>query len=157
MTRARRDLLMGLLLLAFAVAFYVLTYHFRGQEILDQARDVGPTFLPRILLVALGVQAVCLVAYSLARKTEPSVDGHNLKHLWQARPALMFAAFLVYAYLATILGYVLSTLAFLVLSFFLLGVRKIWQLVVIPPAITLAVYYLFENVLGVWLPSGVFS
>ena len=157
MTRARRDFLMGLLFLGFAVVFYVLTYYFQGQEILEQATDVGPTFLPRILLAALGIQAVCLIAYSMVRKRKPSAEGHDLKPLWQARPVLMFATFFVYTYLATILGYVVSTLAFLILSLFLLGVRKIWQLVVIPPAITLAVYYLFEKVLGVWLPSGIFS
>ena len=66
----------------------------------------------------------------------------------------MFGTFLVYIYLATLFGYIASTIAFMVLSFYLLGVRKVWMLVVIPLAITLATYYLFENLLNVYLPTG---
>ena len=41
-----------------------------------------------------------------------------------------------------------------VLGFYLLGVRSLWPLILIPPAITMASYYLFGTLLNVFLPSG---
>jgi putative tricarboxylic transport membrane protein len=156
MTPAHRDLLMGILLLVFAVLFYILTYHFSGYEIEELPRDVGPAFLPRLMLAALALGAVFLISFSLRRGTRSPVASQKPKPLWHSRPIIMFGAFLVYVYLATLFGYVASTIAFLVLSFYILGVHKAWVLVVVPPLITLATYYLFQTVLSVYLPSGRF-
>ncbi len=156
MSQIQRDLVFGIGLLAFVAPFYWLSYHFTGQEILERARDVGPTFMPRLLLIALAVQAACLVALSLKNllgNSKPTLAPPPA--LWHLRPALMFASFLVYVYLATVLGYIVSTMAFLALSLLLLGERKLWKLILLPPAITLSIYLLFENLLEVWLPAGI--
>lgn len=154
MTRVQRDLLMGGLLLLFAISFYALTYHFSGYEFEEVPNDVGSTFLPRLMLAALTLESIFLIFSSLRRKGKISADSEKPKQLWHSRPLIMFGAFLAYVYLATLFGYVVSTIVFLVLSFYLLGVRKVWLLVVVPPAITLATYYLFEILLDVYLPSG---
>jgi hypothetical protein len=41
MTKAQRDLMMGTLLLIFAIAFFVLTHHFSGYELEEIPGDVG--------------------------------------------------------------------------------------------------------------------
>jgi hypothetical protein len=154
MTRAQRDLMMGTLLLIFAIAFFVLTYHFSGHELEEIPQDVGAGFLPRLLLAALALQAVFLIIFSLRDHLKTQADATKPKALLQVRPFIMFGAFLVYVYLATLFGYVISTIAFMVLGFYLLGVRSLWPLILIPPAITLASYYLFGTLLNVFLPSG---
>jgi putative tricarboxylic transport membrane protein len=154
MSKAQRDLMMGILLLIFAIAFFVLTYHFSGYELEEIPWDVGVHFFPRLLLAALALQAIFLISFSLRDHLKTPADATRPKALFQVRPLVMFGAFLVYVYLATLFGYVISTIAFMVLGFYLLGVRSPWPLILIPPAITLASYYLFGTLLNVFLPSG---
>lgn len=154
MTPVQRDLLMGILLLVFAISFYALTYHFTGYELEEMPGDVGPTFLPRLMLAALALESMFLISFSLRKKGKGSPDSVKPTPVWHSRPIIMFGAFLVYVYLATLFGYIVSTIAFMVLSFYLLGVHRVWVLVVVPPVITLATYYLFETLLDVCLPTG---
>lgn len=159
MDRTKRDLLMGCLLLVFSMVFYALTYRFPdyGYHLAQRARAVGlgATFMPRLLLGALFLESLFLVLSSLYRaKKAVEKEPRRLSPLLQGKPAVMFGAFVVYVYLATLVGYVISTIAFLAVSFYLLGVRKVWLLMVVPPVITVAIYYLFEVLLGAWLPSG---
>ena len=154
MTMKQRNLIMGILLLVFAISFYVLTYHFTGYELEEMPGDVGPTFLPRLMLAALALESTFLISFSLRKKGKCSPDSVKPKPVWHSRPIIMFGAFLAYVYLATLFGYIASTIAFLMLSFYLLGVHRVWVLVVVPPVITLATYYLFETLLDVCLPTG---
>ena len=154
MTHVQRDLVMGVLLLVFSISFYVLTYSFSGYEIGALPKDVGPTFLPRLTLAALVLGSIFLIFSSLYKKGKIPAASDKPKQLWYSRPLIMFGTFLAYVYLAILFGYIGSTIAFLVLSFYLLGVHKVWLLVVVPPAITLATYYLFETLLNVYLPHG---
>ena len=110
--------------------------------------------MPRVLLAALALQALFLIFFSMRDHLKTTADAARPKALFQVRPLVMFGAFLVYVYLATLFGYVISTIAFMVLGFYLLGVRSPWSLILIPPAITMASYYLFGTLLDVFLPSG---
>jgi putative tricarboxylic transport membrane protein len=154
LTQPLRDLLMGILLLIFAVAFFVLTYHFSGYELEEIPGDVGVQFFPRLLLAVLALQTIFLIFFSLREHLKKPADSSRPKALFQIRPLVMFGAFLFYVYLATLFGYIISTIAFMVLGFYLLGVRSPWRLILIPPAITLASYYMFGTLLNVFLPSG---
>ena len=154
MTQAQRDLMMGILLLIFAIAFFLLTYHFSGYEVEEIPHDVGAGFLPRLLLAALALQAIFLIFFSLRDHLKTKGDASRPKALFQIRPFVMFGAFLVYVYLATLFGYIISTIVFMILGFYLLGVRSLFPLILIPPAITLASYYLFGTLLNIFLPSG---
>ena len=148
----QKDILMGVIFLIFAISFYVLSYHFFGFEFEKIPNDVGAAFLPRLLLIILALESVFLVFFSLRRREETAPK--SVKVGWRGRPVIMFGAFLVYIYLATLLGYIISTMSFLILSFYLLGVHKIWLLIVVPIVLTFSTYYLFGSLLNVYLPSG---
>lgn len=148
------DLIMGGLLLGFAVALYVLTYHFSGYEIEKQPSDVGPAFWPRLLLAALAVEAVALMAIAAAKKRRVGPPAGQMNAVFQLRPLVMLAAFLLYIWFTTFFGFIIATLAFMLLAFFLLGVRKVPILILVPPAITYATYLLFGQVLNIYLPAG---
>jgi putative tricarboxylic transport membrane protein len=151
----QRGLLMGILLLLLAVVSYFLTYHFSGSDFEEIPFDVGPQFLPRILLLALAVESMFLILMSAGKKKDYQKKARQeLEPLIHARPIIMLAAFLAYVYLATLFGYVVSTIAFLVIGFYMLGVKKIWLLLILPPLITAATYFLFETLLNIYLPSG---
>jgi branched-subunit amino acid permease len=86
MTQAQRNLSMGCLFLIFAIAFFVLTYHFSGYELEVIPHDVGDTFLPRILLVALALQAISLICFSLRDHFKSHDDAIEPKAFFQVRP-----------------------------------------------------------------------
>jgi hypothetical protein len=150
---------MGSLMLVFGIVFYSLTYRFPdyGYHLAQRARAVGlgATFMPRLLFGALILESLFLIISSLhdARRRVES-EPRRLSPLLQSKPAIMFGAFVLYVYLATLLGFVISTIAFLAVCFYILGVHKVWLLIVVPPFVTVAIYYLFEVLLGAWLPSG---
>jgi hypothetical protein len=150
------DLIMGILLLVLSIFFYVLTYHFSGYEIEKIPHDMGPAFLPRLLLGALVLESIVLVFQAILKKGKSDSDGKpvKLKPIFQGRPMIMLGAFLLYIYLTTLFGYNVATLAFVFLAFLFLGVRSFWVLILVPPIITLATYFLFGTVLNIYLPSG---
>ena len=154
MNHHRHDLITGIVLLIFSIIFYVLTYRFSGYELEKIPGDVGPAMLPRLLLAALALGSIYLILVSLREHRKRPANSIKLKPLIQPRPFVMFGAFLVYIYLATLFGYIVSTIAFMVIGLSLLGVRTLWLLILIPPAITLVSYYLFGAVLDIYLPAG---
>lgn len=144
------DLIMGVILLAFSVVLYYFSYHFAGYEIEKIPYDMGPAFMPRLLLGALGVEAIALTLSAISKNAE----FHPMKAIFQLKPIVMLASFVVYIYLCNFFGYIIATMAFMILAFFLLGVRGIWTLVLVPPLITFSTYFLFGSILGVYLPTG---
>jgi putative tricarboxylic transport membrane protein len=156
MRRVQLEFIAGMVMAALSLVLFVLSYDFTGYKIMSQARDVGPTFMPRILLILLAIQSGALIVQSCRGMKRPIPGGNNEEvHLFHLKPVLLFFVFLVYVYMAVLLGYLTSTFLFLIGSFFLLGLRRPWMLLVIPPATTVLVYLLFERVLGVWLPKGI--
>ena len=148
------DLIMGVLLLVLSILLYILTYHFSGYEIEKIPHDMGPTFLPRLLLGALAVESIVLILLAVVKKEESASASARLKPIFQWRPMIMLGAFLLYIYLTTLFGFIAATIAFMLLAFFLLGVRSIWTLILVPPIITYATYLLFGTLLNIYLPTG---
>lgn len=144
------DLIMGIIFLIFSAAFYYFSYHFAGYEIEKVPYDVGPAFMPRLLLGALALEAVALILSAVSKKT----DVVSMNRIFQLKPMVMLASFVVYIYLTTFFGYIIATMAFMLLAFFLLGIRGIWTLVLVPPLITFTTYFLFGSILGIYLPTG---
>ncbi len=144
------DLIMGMIMLTFSVVFYYFSYHFAGYEIEKVPYDVGPAFLPRLLLGALAIESVALILSGVSK----NADTRPMKPLFQLKPIVMLAAFVVYIFLCIFFGYVIATMAFMILAFFLLGVRGVWTLILVPPIITLATWFLFGTILGIYLPTG---
>ena len=150
------DLIMGILLLVLSILLYTLTYHFSGYEIEKIPHDMGPTFLPRLLLGALAVESIVLILLAVVKKGTSDGDPVKLKPIFQWRPMIMLCSFLLYIYLTTLFGFIVATIAFMLLAFFLLGVRSVRILFLVPPIITYATYLLFGKLLNIYLPSGSF-
>ena len=150
LTVKQGDLTMGIILLVFSVVFYYFSYHFSGYEIEKIPHDIGPAFLPRLLLGALAIEALALILQAVSRNAESA----RMKSIFQFKPLIMLASFVVYIYLTTFFGYIIATMAFMLLAFFLLGMRTVWTLILVPPLITFATYFLFGSALNIYLPSG---
>lgn len=145
---------MGGLLLCVAIVFYYFSYHFTGYEFETVPHDMGPKFMPRLMLGALAIEAIFLIILSINKKKTSPDNEAALKPIFQKRPFIMLGTFLLYIYLTTLLGYIISTIVFLIVAFLLLGVRNKWSLILTPPLFTMGTYYLFGTLLNIYLPSG---
>ena len=154
LTPNQGDLLMGGLLLLFSLFFYIMTYNFAGYEIDRVEHDIGPAILPRLLLIVMALESLILTVSAVSRGIQSTPESVRLDAVFQRRPIIMLGTFLGYLYLTTFFGYIISTLLFIPLAFYLLGVRGLGNLLLVPPLITATTYFLFGTVLNIYLPSG---
>jgi putative tricarboxylic transport membrane protein len=113
---------------------------------------IWPSTFPKVLSI-LGIIATLAILLGF-EKTEPKeaeIDYRHLGdyHLWQA--LFLLGLMVVYALCLRPLGFLISTSAFLILGSFILGERK-WH-VMLPVALiaTLTVWYLVQQVLGIYM------
>ncbi len=138
------DIVSALLLLTFAVAMFGLTFGFPPP---GQANDPGTAALPRLVAGTLGVLAVL----QLIRPEE----GEPLP---RGRAALRVAGIVgllaIYAAILEALGFILASTLFLLGAIVLAGGRQPVYLILIPPVLSVALFYVFYRLLEVSLPRG---
>ena len=154
LTLKQADLVMGCILLGLSIFLYAWTFNFGGYQLEKVPFDPGPAFMPRLLLIVLGIESLVLIISATNRRLAEGEAPQRIKAVFQLRPMIILAAFLAYIYLTELFGYIIATMAFMLLTFFLLKVRGLWNLLLIPPLITAATYFLFGSVLNIYLPSG---
>ena len=113
---------------------------------------IWPSTFPKVLSI-LGIIATLtiLLGFEKSEPKEADIDYRRLGdyHLWQA--LFLLGLMVVYALCLRPLGFLISTSAFLILGSFILGERK-WH-VMLPISIiaTVAVWYLVQQVLGIYM------
>lgn len=131
------------LLLAFAVGIFAYTFTFPAPA---QPLDPGVTAFPRLVLVLIGVLSLVL----LVRPQE----GEALPRGWSALQVIGTVLLLcVYAVTLDSVGFVITTVFFLLAELLLIGVRRPVFLVLVPLGLTVGLYYLFRVFLEVPLPT----
>lgn len=111
-----------------------------------QPFDPGTATFPRILLVALGILAVLLL-----------FDAGETQSLPRGRAALRvagtFGLMLVYALLLEPLGFLVSTILALFALVLVTGTRSLLALTLLPVGMSVALFYVFNQLLSVSLPT----
>ena len=134
------------LLLAFAAAGFVLTLGFPSPA---QPIDPGPAAFPRLIFGGVAILA-------MLQLLEP---GKGEEPLPRGRQALkvggVLVLLLVYAAVLKPLGFIVSTVIFLVGALILAGVRRPLPLVLMPVGLAVVLFYVFYELLRVSLPRGV--
>ncbi|MEU4626453.1 tripartite tricarboxylate transporter TctB family protein [Actinoplanes sp. NPDC023801] len=118
----------------------------------------GPTLAP---LVVTGLWVVVAAWYLLdAVRKRVAAPEHLGRAAWRT-PALLLVALIVYSVVLkyTVLGYVLATAAFVLVSARLLSTRP-WREVIVrdlatAAGLSLGIYLIFTRLLGIVLPAGV--
>lgn len=113
-----------------------------------QPEDPGTAALPRLIGGALVILGIMLLFNSEKNIFLPE-QGSRI------RTGLIVVAGIAYAFALTPLGFMLSSLIFMVAALLIMGIRSILRLVLVPIIVSVAVYYLFTDALGVYLPSGI--
>ena len=113
----------------------------------------GPSFVPWLMIGGITILALILLLRGL-RQTKAGIG--NAIPMPDKRTLLSMLAFVVVliAYSAGFftVGYIPATLIAFIAGLWLLGERKIWQLIGFPVVMTFAVHFAFTQFLSVWLP-----
>ncbi len=147
------DLIASLVLMAVTGTLY---YQSLGIEVAVENAG-GPRFFPLILIATLGLLSLALACQSLGRAEDESESGGkgiaiNGALLMQVALVAMLAAYLV---IMPLIGYVPSTIAFLIGGMGLLGGRtpKDIALYAVVSAVSAGIlYYIFGELLYLFLP-----
>lgn len=139
------DIVAAIVLLAFAIAMFGLTFGFPAPI---QAGDPGVASLPRIVAGGLGALAVLVLL-------RPEI-GEPLPRGWAALRVVGILV-LLFAYVGLLepLGFTLASTLFLFGAMLLAGALNPLYLVIVPPGLSLTLFYVFYRLLEVALPRGI--
>lgn len=113
---------------------------------------VWPSTFPKVLSV-IGLVASFVILLGLEKSEEKinEIDHRRLGDYFYGQALVLLGLMVVYALVLRPLGFLFSTSAFLIIGSFILGERK-WHIMVLVAFIaTGAVWYLVQEVLGIFL------
>ena len=108
------------------------------------------TIYVRFILIILIILSVLL--FFLSKKTEK----RSLKELFSRKITLALILTIVYIVLIPIIGYFTSTFLFLVGFMWLYNHKGIPKYLIIATVSSIGIYILFQKLLTVWFPTGLF-
>lgn len=146
MTRRRSDRITGVLLLSLAVWYVAETRSFTTGFL---SGPVGPHVLPILLGSLLGGLSLYLIV-------KPDPDPNWAEWPQWRRWAIVVASSFAYGYALVPLGFIVASSLEVILVGYFFGGRLRW---LIPSAVALAMIaaFLFEKVLGLPLPDGLYG
>lgn len=123
----------------------------------DLIMKVGPSYFPNILAGLLIFFSACLIVFALLGKSKGSVEPLRLSDKGAQRGLATLAATIVFCVVVEPLGFLPTSVIFLILMMLLMGNRKPWQILIAPPLVTLAIWLIFEKLLKLSMPAGILA
>ncbi|PVA05394.1 tripartite tricarboxylate transporter TctB family protein [Thalassorhabdomicrobium marinisediminis] len=113
---------------------------------------IWPSTFPKVLSV-LGILASLAILLGLEKgeQTVGDIDHRKLGQYFYGQALLLLGLMVVYALCLRPVGFMISTASFLVIGGVILGERKWYIMVPVALIATFAVWYLVEEVLGIFL------
>lgn len=143
-TLKRQNVLIGAVSLAVVAA---LLFESTRIAVSPGNSDPGPAAYPQFILALLALCAVGIIATPDDRAEEEQTRS------WKV-VALVLASVGIYIALLATIGYILSTVIFVLMVTLLTGERRWWLLALYSLGIALTLYFVFSNYLSIALPMG---
>jgi putative tricarboxylic transport membrane protein len=129
-----------------------------GQKMpADVVMGIGPSFFPNFLAGFLILFSAILLGNALRGKSKGEVEPFRLSDKGAQRGLITLAAGIVYCILFEPLGFIPTSIVFLIFMALLLGKRSALALAAAPALITVGTWLVFEKVLNLSLPPGVLA
>ena len=142
-------ILLGICLIYGYTAWFTMD---AGLAPFMQRNPIWPSTFPKMLSV-LGIVASTIILLGI-EKGDPvvgDIDYRRLGDYYVGQALLLLCLMVAYALCLRLVGFMISTSSFLILGSFILGERK-WHVMIPVAAIaTLIVWYLVQEVLGIYL------
>ncbi|MDN5347626.1 MAG: putative tricarboxylic transport rane protein [Clostridia bacterium] len=148
-----KDFISGLFLIIFATWIYLETIKIPAAEKLILMRA---TFFPYVISIGLFIAGFILVGLPVYRnKIDPIVLGSKPGDILIL--LIFLALIFLYFYGIKILGYLIGTFSYLLISMFLLKVQNKLYALLLSAGVTLVIYLIFRGFLKVPLPAGILN
>jgi len=148
---SKGERILGVVLILIGIAVSVNSYTALGFGSITQP---GSGFFP--LICGVGVTTLSAVWMFISRKSETKSEPLWKKGQW-IRPITAVGIIGAYIALLELVGYVLSTITFVLLWQFLVEHEKWKKTIMISVIMTACMYILFVQLLAVPLPKGIFA
>lgn len=151
-----KDRIAGLGLLVFCLFFYFQSTFIDVKEL----TTISAAFFPRLLLGLIATFAVVMLIQSFTKKGKKA-KGPQEKNQKEGITWLIFALFAVYIYILPFVGFIIASFLFIAMVYLILlpkqGSVKSHVLSLLSLlGITIALSIVFEKLLNVFLPKGIF-
>lgn len=141
-----------LLFLCIISAFlFFITFNFEVFEM--DKYSLGPAFFPRVVCILLFVVALILLIFSIKNK---NYSKNKYKNLNLKYSIITIIFFIIYTFLIEILGYLTSTIIFMISIIFLLKNKSFLINIIFSVVFSSIIYLLFSKGFNVSLPDGIF-
>lgn len=164
MERKYSDVYAGGFLLVLSIVMFISTFSIQA---LTDSR-VGADFMPKIIAVLIAILSIFIIVNGFRRKDEIVRDEQEVSSLENEVESkndksyllviISVALMFIYLFLIPILGFLISTTAFLLIQMLLFSEWKAKNIIlylIISIITSTLIYYLFRNVFYVMLPSGI--
>jgi hypothetical protein len=148
--------LLSFMLLIVAVVFWQIYTVMVPAGIASGGPYDNAASYPRVLAVILGLLTALRLSVKIVQNEGRAPSGGTFSFSSIRFPVLLLSIFGIYLMGLGFLGYHLMTAPFLVAVLFLTGERKWFQMLVFGVLSSLAVAFVFEVLLKIVLPGGIF-
>lgn len=139
-------------MLFIAIGIYVIQYSNRFDDYINETP--GPGFWPRMLGVLLIVVSSLLLLTTLFSKKEVAAHLLDFKSKGLQQVVKLFGVMVLFGMGLNYVGFILSSLIFVVLVMWVMGVRSPLKLTITSLSITTSIYVIFAVALGLIIPKG---
>ncbi|TFB24477.1 hypothetical protein E3U55_02985 [Filobacillus milosensis] len=158
------ELILGLLLVLLSILIYTQTGDLPSMN--ESQLDAGS--FPQFIAILLGLLSLILVikqSIHLLKQNQNKEQSANIKEtlldVYREHKLVLITLSLIFLYiiLIQIIGFIISSIAFMIITALVIGPRKKKDVITISSIaviLTIGLYFFFQNVLQVRFPSGVF-
>ncbi len=151
------DRWIALALLAISLIYGYVAFFVMDDQLapIMKRAPVWPSSFPKVLSVGAVLLSLSILL-GLEKNTgkDPSAADINIARLGEykvGQALLLLGLMVAYALLLRPIGFLASTFLFLTLGSFLLGERRYWLMALVAAIATVAIWYLVDEVLGIFL------
>jgi hypothetical protein len=147
----RVNIIFGLIGIALCAYIFGVTASFPEDNIMK----IGPGFFPRLLAAGLGIFSLILIIQNILGKSQEQVESaFSIKDPGIRRSIVALTATILYGVIMGYLGFVITSIFYLVFMMYLMKMRKGLLMTGVASAVTLVVYTVFSVLLKIALPEG---
>lgn len=120
----------------------------------DAVMKIGPDFFPRLMATGLAVASIALLIHTFWTNVTGAAEMISFKDPGIQRALICFVAAIIYVLLMTVLGFIPSTIIFMMFMMYKLQFRAWLKMFLVSLGTALAVQFAFQGMLDIQLPMG---
>ena len=142
-------ILLGICLIYGYTAWFTMD---EGLAPFMQRNPIWPSTFPKVLsIMGIVASTIILLGVEKGKPAVGDIDYRRLGDYYLGQALLLLGLMVAYALCLRPVGFLISTASFLILGSFILGERKWHVMIPVAAVATLIVWYLVQEVLGIYL------